>query len=436
MEGTLHVFRDNYDSFQLVGTLEPDAAALCFRYDAAYDGPAVSLSLPLQDEPFSPHATEAFFSGLVPEGDTRASFIRTLRTEPDDFASLLARLNDESAGGLVFSTDRNMAPKGAYVPVEEGFFERFAARPQAVAVETMGKTRLSLSGAVAKVGLYRNPETGAWYYPEGTAPSTHIVKAGSDLFPYEVINEALCMGAAKRCGYPVADCEVIDVGNGKRLLAVERFDRVFPENYRTVDGAPRPFRLHQEDLCQAKGWKPHQKYEPTEGGYLEHAMTVISRSCANAFGERSLMVSNVLFDYLVGNCDNHLKNYSLLLNKDWAGCELSPRYDILSTVLYPNLYTEMGISLSASRSIVGLTKSDVVTAIERTLRNVPMGMASLNEDAEKLPDALSDTAHELAAQGMRGASRVADLITRGVKARAAFEFDTSVALSLQLDRME
>lgn len=57
--------------------------------------------------------------------------------------------------------------------------------------------------------------------------------------------------------------------------------------------------------------------------------------------EASLILEYVLFDYLVGNCDNHLKNYALLYNPAWRTREVAPLYDVMSTVAYPSIYKEM-----------------------------------------------------------------------------------------------
>ena len=433
MGDRLYVFRDTYTSYERVGFLEAHADGVRFAYDSAYDGPAISHSLPKQDQVFSARATEAFFSALAPEGDTLVSFLRMLRLRQGEFEPLLRRLNDETIGGLLFSVEPSVVPGGGYRPIEDDFFDRFSLQPRSVAVETMAKTRLSLTGAVAKVGLYRNPASGTWFYPEGNAASTHIIKAGSELYPYEVINEALCMDAARRLGFPVAECEVLQARDGQPLLAVTRFDRVIPDSARMVDGNPVPMRLHQEDFCQVLGWLPYQKYEPTDGRYLTHAVSAIRKTCSNAFGESQLLAGYVLYDYLIGNCDNHLKNFALLYNEQYRGLELAPRYDVLSTVLYPNLFTEMGVSLSPSRNIIGVSKDDVIASLKHAGISVELGMDEFRETACDLPGALADAAAALQEQGFNAAKRIADLIIEGVRARAGFVFDDAAARSLLLE---
>ena len=54
-----------------------DPGDACFEYFPEYlsrsDSAALSISLPLQREPFPPSQTASFFEGLLPEGFTRRS---------------------------------------------------------------------------------------------------------------------------------------------------------------------------------------------------------------------------------------------------------------------------------------------------------------------------------------------------------------------------
>ena len=425
----LHVWRDLYTHFEHVGILQREDDEWEFGYDADYAGKPISLRMPIRTGRYSAQDTSLFFSALAPEGRARTSFLRQLRAESDEYEPLLQRLNDETQGALVFSTDcEKPGRNAAYAPLETGFFETFAAEPQAVAFETMGRTRLSLAGAMAKVGLYRSPD-GTWFLPMGSAPSNCIVKAGDRRFAHEVINEALCLETARRCDFDVPRIELIPTANGP-LLAEERFDRPTPLSPRFIDGLPVPVRLHQEDFCQICGLPSSWKYEPTDGGYFALCTSAITRFCANAFGERQLFASYVLFDYLMGNCDNHLKNYSLLYDEGWKKVQLSPRYDIVCTTVYPNLYTEMGVSLQSSRSVFGLDRRAVQEAFTSAKLPSKMTFDEYDEMAAAIPPALADAADHLVEQGFHEARHVADVLADGVEKRATFAFDPEDALAL------
>ena len=59
---------------QLVGTLTgtgPDDAVFAYCQEYLPSGAPISVSLPLQGEPFSPAQTKNYFDSLLPEGFTR-----------------------------------------------------------------------------------------------------------------------------------------------------------------------------------------------------------------------------------------------------------------------------------------------------------------------------------------------------------------------------
>ncbi len=75
-----------------------------FRYDAdwiAADGFAISQTLPLRAEEFSPEHSIAhrFFANLLPEGGVRDRIVRDLKIPNSDF-DLLRAIDGEHAGAL------------------------------------------------------------------------------------------------------------------------------------------------------------------------------------------------------------------------------------------------------------------------------------------------------------------------------------------------
>ncbi|WP_165170528.1 HipA domain-containing protein [Adlercreutzia sp. ZJ242] len=416
---SLSVWREYRGSLELVGSISSSSGSIEFAYDPSYEGQPISVALPVRRAPYSEAATARFFGALIPEGTARLEFARILHAERGEYAPFLERLNDESIGAILFSTGEGDPHRTAtYEPVEPRFFETFARRPLETAVAVMGKTRLSLSGAMAKVGLYCDAASGRWFYPMGSAPSTHIVKAADGArFPRETVNEALCLGVARRCGLPTAHCSLIDCGEDEPLLAVKRFDRIIENGASDIDGLLVPRRLHQEDFCQAASVA--LKYEPTDGRYLSLLADTAHRHCANAFGEKSLLLEYTFFHYLVGNCDNHLKNYSLLYDAEWRTQEVAPLYDVASTVLYPEIYLEMGVSFGGDRRIDHVTRDAVERAAASCGVPLRLAMDSFDELARMIPGALEEEADALVRQGFPEARKVSAAIIEGVIQRAS-----------------
>jgi len=73
-----------------------------FAYDPAYlaDGPAISVTLPLQSEPFESPALFPFFAGLVPEGWYLRIVALTIKVDENDTFGLLLNTCDDCIGAV------------------------------------------------------------------------------------------------------------------------------------------------------------------------------------------------------------------------------------------------------------------------------------------------------------------------------------------------
>lgn len=141
----------------------------------------------------------------------------------------------------------------------------------------------------------------------------------------------------KKCGIDVPDCFILDTGgvaDENILFATARYDRPFIAESRMIDGLPRPQRLHQEDFAQALGIPAAEKYEPTDGMYLKNAFALLKHRSANPLEDQLKLWDLTVFNFLIGNTDNHLKNLSLLYDASLASVRLAPAYDVISTTVY------------------------------------------------------------------------------------------------------
>ena len=403
----LFVWREIFGSYELVGVLREGHAGLEFSYTVEYlDDPhskAVSRAFPLQDAPFGQKETSAFFGGLLPEGSLRNALAITARTSTKDVGALLARLSNESSGALVFTVDREFPAHGmSYESVGLEVLQDFCNAPREVSLSLNMRSRLSLAGAQSKVGLHHEGDdlSTGWYIPMGSAPSTFILKAEDGAFPGLAYNEAICMSAARSLGFDVPGFALLDVGGEAPLFIVERYDRL------RDDSRAFPRRLHQEDFCQALGINPELKYEPTGAGYPELGSWLLARESDNPFGDKVCFFESILFDALIGNCDNHLKNYSLLYGDDWSSAEMAPLSDLVCTPLYPTLDAEMGVSLCPSRKVQDTTWSSIESHAAAARLPIDLITSDFLGMADELPGALEAAGDRLTALGFPAAKEV------------------------------
>ncbi|MDY2923279.1 MAG: HipA domain-containing protein, partial [Treponema sp.] len=177
------------------------------------------------------------------------------------------------------------------------------------------QSHLSLTGASGKTGLYYDKKKKKWHQPVGSAPSNYIVKQSHVRFNDIVVNEQLCLLTAKKLGIDVPESFVVQTGKNKTgdadiLFATKRFDRFINDASRELNDLPVPYRLHQEDFAQALGINSSQKYGKNGEHYLKQMFNIIRSYSANPIKDQFKLWRITVFNFLIGNTDNHIKNYS------------------------------------------------------------------------------------------------------------------------------
>lgn len=352
----LSVFLGN----EKAGSLESrDNRGVIFIYDKNYlmnkNAVPLSASLPLQSEEFSQKQCIPFFSGLLPEEDSRKKIADYLHISETSTLKLLEALGGECAGLISILTEGDsLFTETSYSLNSENyellddkklsaFIEKMNTRPL---IKADDKLRLSLAGAQEKLALTKIK--GEWYLPLNGAPSTHILKpARTGSLSSLAQNEYICMKLAKSFGLPVPVVDLLKIA-GKDVFVIERYDRIKDGNLIQ--------RLHQEDFCQALGIMSTSKYQNDGGPGIADIFNTITKVCTVPALETQKFLRYVIFNYLMGNCDSHGKNYSLLYKNNRV--ELSPLYDVVSTVIYPGLTEKLSMKIGKHYEIQKVSKED------------------------------------------------------------------------------
>ena len=169
---------------------------------------------------------------------------------------------------------------------------------------------------------------------------------------------------------------------GKPVACVQRFDRSV-----TYDGVNLQVeRLHQEDLAQAFALSPQSKYLELEGGTYAAIARLLRQRSSDPLTDIDQLARIAVFDYLVGNCDNHLKNLSVLHGPETL--RLSPAYDIVCTTFFERFTRNMGRRLGGARSIDHVCTNDFGILSKEIGLGVRRMRRICSELAEAVPDAL------------------------------------------------
>jgi len=396
----------------IIGNSSADA---CFQYSKAYlesaDSHPISIALPLSGEIFSPERTKNFFEGLLPEGFSRRAVADWIKADENDYLSILAVLGRECIGAIKIMESGDNEEDDGYELLSMDKVKELAAEGASRSTQILMETHLSLAGASGKVGLYYDEPTGDWYLPRGNAPSTHIVKQSHVRFSKMVLNEQMCMLTAKGLGIDVPESFIVNTGKGEDsdiLYATRRYDRVFTGKGQA--GNPEvPHRLHQEDFAQALGIPASEKYERTNSGYLRRMFELIRRNCTNPISAQNKLWKLICFNFMIGNTDCHIKNYSLLYGENLRQISLAPAYDIVATGVY-DMTNEMSFFIDDELDIRRMNRSTFANASDEIGMTMNQTLKIFDEVAAGFESALSKAAETLMAEGFPGVAGLKDMI--------------------------
>ncbi len=387
-----------------------------FSYAEEYlskdDPKAISVSLPLQKEPFSAERTKVFFDGLLPEGFMRKTIAANMHFDERDYLSILYYLGKECLGairiGEVGDEDKN-----GYDAISSEQVRQLAAEGASKSSELVIKTHLSLTGASGKVGLYYDDENGKWYLPSGTSPSTHIVKQSHIRLDGIVTNEQLSMIAAGKCGIDIPESFIVNMGKGidsEVLFATKRYDRIINERSEIISGLKRPFRLHQEDFAQALAISAADKYEKEDENYVVRMFGIIRNHSGNPLEDQLKLWRRIVFDYVLGNTDAHIKNFSLLYSYDLGEKRLSPAYDMISTAIYEASTREMSFNIGGKRLLDEIGRVDFKLMASEAGLGEKVAMNVYEDILNRFENSIHESVKELSSMGFENALDIGDRI--------------------------
>lgn len=156
--------------------------------------------------------------------------------------------------------------------------------------------------------------------------------------------EDLTMHLAAIAKIKVVPHSLIRLESDNLAYITKRIDRVKKE------------KLHMEDMCQLTERLTEDKYH----GSYEQIAKIIKKYSVNPGLDVVNFFELVLFSFLTGNADMHLKNFSLL-QQPLSGMALSPAYDLLATALV-NPADDEDLALTLNGKKKKIRKSDFIAA--------------------------------------------------------------------------
>lgn len=394
MNRVLQVLWDN----ERVGTLRVDEHGdMVFSYDQAWvenDAKmAISASLPKQIANFSRRDSRPFFAGLLPDEKQRAGAARALGVSKGNDFALLDALGGDVAGALVLLPEeenpRKPGQSEAIVLDDDALIALLEQLPRRPMLAGETELRLSLAGAQPKLPVVLvNGRVGL---PVLGLPTTHILKPALKDYDGTTENEAFCLRLAAEVGLSAAAVEPRRVGEHTFLL-VERYDRVKVGSHFN--------RIHQEDFCQALGIAPERKYAAEGGPNFKNSFDLVRRVSARPAIDVLRLLDAAIFNAIIGNADAHGKNFSLLYGP--TGPVLTPLYDLLSTIIYPEVSANLAMKIAKKSVITELDRRTWSKFAEDIGMTAPFVLKQVRRLSRKVIAACPAVAERIAEEGFAG----------------------------------
>ncbi len=263
-----------------------------------------------------------------------------------------------------------------------------------IAVESTNKG-FTVPGVQKKMSLHLATDGGKPRLTLVNYPTGYILKPQTEQYAALPEAEYLVMQMAEKTGIAVVPYALIRMAGSNAATAyiTKRIDRVLP-----TKKDPSLKMLAMEDFCQLEQRLTENKYQ----GSYERCAKVVSRYSVQPGLDLSELFLRVVFSFVVGNSDMHLKNFSLIetsaANQTYV---LSRAYDMLPVnVIVPEDQDQMALTVNGNKrnlrrndflefaEISGISHDAAVKMIQKVC-SMEKSYLHMCEDSY-LPDSMKD----------------------------------------------
>ena len=209
------------------------------------------------------------------------------------------------------------------------------------------KDQTSLTGVQPKLSLHLNEHEGSQRLTIVGLWGSFICKPQTMQFKSMPETEDLTMHLAEVAKIDVVPHTLMRMADGTLCYLTKRIDR-----------DAKGEKMAMEDMCQLTGRQTEYKYKSS---YERIAKAIVQYSSMPKMDVTNFFEA-VLFSWITGNNDMHLKNFSLYEPQDGT-IRLTPAYDLLNAaILNPKDDEELALTLNGRKK--RLKRSDFIAAGE------------------------------------------------------------------------
>jgi len=207
-----------------------------------------------------------------------------------------------------------------------------AKQQRAEAIARAGK--MSIQGVQPKLSAGLNVKQGC--FDIVSQQGQFILKPQSEWFAELPENEAITMSMAASIDINIPVHGLIPASDGSWTYFIKRFDRHGRHHQ----------KIAVEDFAQLSLASRDSKYDSS----MEKVAKLIREYCTFPILEALKLFKLTLFNFLVGNEDMHLKNFSIILEQNQI-IQLAPGYDLLNTTIaQANTKEELALPLNGKKN--------------------------------------------------------------------------------------
>lgn len=233
--------------------------------------------------------------------------------------------------------------------------------------EQIIRAQTSLTGVQPKLSLNLNKHEGSSRLTIVGLWGDYIFKPQTESYPQLPENEDLTMHLAEAVKISVVPHSLIRLADGRLGYITKRIDR-------TKKGE----KIDMEDMCQLTLHPTEYKYK----GSYEQIAKMIMQYCDMPKLDLTNYMQLLLFCFITGNNDMHLKNFSLY--RPDKNYQLTPAYDLINVAIAnPKDKEELALPLSGRKSklhlhdflqfatTIGLEENVVMRLVENMKKALP-----------------------------------------------------------------
>ncbi len=207
-------------------------------------------------------------------------------------------------------------------------------------------TQTTLTGVQPKISLHLQDHEGSKRLTIVGLWGGYIFKPQTEYYPHLPEVEDLTMHLAEQSKIDVVPHSLIRLADGEPGYITRRIDRL-----------PDSKKVAMEDMCQLSERPTEYKYRSS----YEQVAKVIARYSSTPVLDLMRYYELLLFCWLTGNNDMHLKNFSLYRPTN-TGYVLAPAYDLLNVaIVNPKDTEELALTLNGKKR--KLTRTDFEKAM-------------------------------------------------------------------------